>query len=399
MSAEDSGGEGAPEPDDESSGPPPDPLDRPWVHPSELRSFVSTPAAPPREPRPREWAIGLGSAVAAILATILVLVAFGALGGRNRSPLPPPVVTSPGDVVDYAVAERIGTAVAPSVVAVRLHTPDGGTSPVGSGVVVASDRVVTAAHNLGAATDVVVVNSFGNSVDAKVVGTDPQTDLALLSVSGGDLQLAQLGGSGSPRVGQTVVAVSGGPHPRVNIDVVSDRDVMVDAGTGVDVAGLLETGIPVTPEMSGGALVDANGNLVGILTRASSGTPDGLAVPVTTMRDVRDQLDGSGKVTHGWMGVVCDKNPAESRPQGGAVVQTVLDGSPASAAGLAPGDVVIRAAGGPVSDPADLVAAIRGLRPQDPLELQYVRDGRTRTTTVTLKAGDPVLFQYAPAMG
>src|SRR5690242_17443383 len=125
MAAEDSGGDGAPEPDDAPSGPPPDPLDRPWVHPSELRSFVSTPTAPPREPRPREWAIGVGSAVAAVLATILVLVAFGALGGRHRSPIPPPVVTDPGDVVDYAIAEQVGNAVAGSVVLVRTRTPDG----------------------------------------------------------------------------------------------------------------------------------------------------------------------------------------------------------------------------------------------------------------------------------
>ena len=131
MSPEETGGDGAPEPDDAPSGPPPNPLDRPWVHPSELHSFVSTPPAPPREPRPREWVIGVSSAVAAVLATILVLVAFGALGGRHRSPLPPPVVTNPGDVVDYAVAERVGTAVAASVVMVRARTGDD-TRPVGS---------------------------------------------------------------------------------------------------------------------------------------------------------------------------------------------------------------------------------------------------------------------------
>jgi S1-C subfamily serine protease len=399
MSAEDSGGDDAPEPDDAPSGPPPDPLDRPWVHPSELHSFVSTPTAPPHEPRPREWAIGVGSAVAAVLATILVLVAFGALGARHRSPIPPPVVTNPGDVVDYAVAERVGTAVAASVVTVRGRTPEG-SRPVGSGVAVASDQVVTAAHNLPAgATEVLVITNSGRELDAKVVGTDPQTDLALLSVSDGDLQLARLGASGTARIGQTVVAVGAGGHYRVSIDVVSDHDVMVDAGTGVDVAGLLETGIPVTPEMSGGALVDPDGNLVGILTRAAAGTPDGLAVPIATVRDVRDQLASSGKVTHGWMGVVCSKEPAESRPQGGAVVQMVLDGSPAQAAELAPGDVVVRAAGRLVNGRPDLVAAVRGLRPQDPLEIQYVRNGRTRTTTVTLKAGDPQLFAYAPAMG
>src|SRR5215207_3815502 len=398
MSPEEGGGDDTPEPDDAPSGPPPDPLDRPWVHPSELHSFTSTPTTTPREPRPREWAIGIGSAVAAVLATILVLVAFGALGGRHRSAIPPPVVTSPGDVVDYAVAERVGTAVAASVVMVRAKTGET-TEPVGSGVVVSSDLVITAAHNLSGVENVVVVTNTESELPAKIVGADPQTDLALLSVSGGELQVAQLGGSNPPRVGQTVVAVSAGAHYRVGIDVVSDRDVMVDAGTGVDVAGLLETGIQVSTEMSGGALVDPDGNLVGILTRAMSGSPDGLAVPVATVRDVRDQLDGSGKVVHGWMGVVCNKDPAENRIQGGAVVAIVMDGSPAAEAKLEPGDVVTRANGREVSGRPDLVAAIRGLRPQDTVELQYLRDDKPRTVTVTLKAGDSqLLATYAPAM-
>jgi S1-C subfamily serine protease len=367
------------------------------VHPSELRSFVSAPSAPPREPRPREWVIGVGSALAAVAATILVLVAFGAIGGRHRSAIPPPVVTSPGDVIDYAVAERVGTAVAASVVTVRAKTADGSRS-VGSGVVLTSDRVVTAAHNLAGVGEVLVVTNSGDSYAAKVVGTDPQTDLAMLSVSNADLHLARLQAPGSPRVGQAVIAVSAGPHYRVGIDVVSDRDVMVDAGTGVDVAGLLDTGISVSPDMSGGALVDADGDLVGVLTRAAGGTPDGLAIPIGTIRDVQDQLDGSGKVVHGWMGVVCAKDPADGT-QGGALVQSVIAGSPAAAAGLASGDVVVRAAGRLVSGRPDLVAAVRGLRPQDPLEVQYVRGGHTRTTTVTVKAGDPQLFAYAPAMG
>ena len=108
------------EPDDAPSGPPPDPLDRPWVHPSELHSFVSTPSAPPREPRPREWAIGVGSAVAGGArrpSSCWWRSAPWAAATARR--IPPPVVTNAGDVVDYAVAERVGTAVAASVVVVR----------------------------------------------------------------------------------------------------------------------------------------------------------------------------------------------------------------------------------------------------------------------------------------
>jgi S1-C subfamily serine protease len=120
---------------------------------------------------------------------------------------------------------------------------------------------------------------------------------------------------------------------------------------------------------------------------------------VSTVRDVSDQLEGSGKVSHGWIGVVCDKDPAESRPQGGAVVQTVVSGSPAAEAGLAPKDVIVRAGGALVSGRPDLVAAVRSLRPQDPLELQFLRDGKPRNVTITVKGGDPRLFVYAPAMG
>jgi S1-C subfamily serine protease len=404
MSPEEPGEDGAPEPDDASNGPPPDPLDRPWVHPSELRSFTSsTPAQPSAETRPREWAIGIGAAVAAVAATVLVLVAFGALGGRHRAPLPPPVVTQPNDVIDYAVAERVGNAIAPTVVLVRAGTGST-TRAVGSGVVVSSDRVVTTAHNLTGATDATemsVVTDTGDELEAKLVGNDPQTDVAVLAISGSGLQLANVASLATPSIGKPVIAIAAKRgHYTVDIDVVSDRNAMVDAGTGVDVAGLLETGIRVDQDMSGGALVDTNGNLVGILTRAMSGAPDGLAIPVAMLRDVQDQLDGNGKVTHGWIGVVCNPQPADlAGGASGALVQGVLDGSPAKAAGLEPGDVVTRAGGRTVNGQPDLVAVVRSLRPQDRLDLEYVRNERTRKTTATLGAGDPQLLGQWPAMG
>jgi S1-C subfamily serine protease len=400
MSADGPGDDGAPEPDDTPTGPPPDPHDRPWVHPSELHSFTSAPVLPERETRPREWVIGLGSAAAAVVATILVLVAFGALGGRHRAALPPPVVTTPNDVIDYSVAEQVGSAVAASVVAVRVGGDGGHT--VGSGVAIGSDRIMTAAHLLNGASEVSVVTTGGDQLAARVVGADAQTDLALLAVSGGDLQLAPMARSTPPKIGQPIVAVSAdrGGHYSVSIDVVSDRDAMVDTGTGVDVAGLLETGLTVQPSMAGGALVDAGGNLVGVLTRATDGMPDGLAIPIASVRDVQEQLDGSGKVTHGWMGVVCDGTPADlADGDSGARIQGVVDGGPAAAAGLQNGDVIVRAGGRLLDGRPDLVATVRAMRPLDHLDVQYVRDGRTRTTTVTLGVGDPQLLMAWPTMG
>ncbi len=403
MSPEESGGDGTSEPDDVPSGPRPDPLDRPWVHPTELSSFVASPELPPRETRPREWAIGIGSAVAASIVTVLVLVAFGALGGRHRSALPPPVVTSPNDVIDYSVAKRVGAVIAPSVVTVRAggETPE----PVGSGVVVQSDRVMTAAHLLAGTTKVDIVTPEGVNVPARVIGADAQTDLALLEVKDGDLVLAPVDSATPLQIGQTVVAVSAtrGTHYRLGINVVSDQNVMVDTGTGVHVAGLVETGISVTPDMAGGALVDQNGSVVGILTHPAGATPaavgaNGLAIPASTIKDVQDQLDLSGKVSHGWMGVVCSGDDA-GRPGGGATITAVVEGSPAAKAGLQPGDVIVRAGGQRVSGRADLVAASRGLHPGDPLPIQYLRAGRTRTVTVTLLAGDPRLLAYSPDMG
>jgi S1-C subfamily serine protease len=202
-------------------------------------------------------------------------------------------------------------------------------------------------------------------------------------------------------VGQTIVAVSAirGPSYQLGINIVSGRNVMSATGTGIDVAGLVETGLTVTPDMAGSALVDQNGIVVGILTHAVGGSPNGLAIPSSTVSDVEDQLDSSGKVSHGSMGVWCARDDAD-RTEGGATVVSVLHGSPADKAGLKPDDVIVRAGGQRVTGRADLVAASRALRPQDPLDVQYWRDGKSKLVTVTLGAGDPqAMATYAPDMG
>jgi S1-C subfamily serine protease len=332
MSPDDEGGD-EPRRDPEGvGGPPPQPADRPWVHPSELQSFVASPAATQSRARPREWAVGLGSALAASVVTVLVLLAFGALGNGSHSVSSQPDFVGTPSGVDYSIARRIAADTAPSVVTVRVVGADGAALPVGSGVALAPDRVVTNAHLVQGATGLEIFTYDGHSLDAKVLGTDPQTDLTLLSVPDGDLTAISQGDAGGIAVGVTVVAVaanrSGGY--RTDIDVIADENRLVDAGSGAMVAGVLETGIQPGAAWAGGALVDASGNLVGVLTNATTTPGMGLlAVPVTAVRDVRDQLEAAGTVSHGWIGLVYGDDAVE-RPRGGARVSAVVPGSPAA---------------------------------------------------------------------
>ena len=252
-----------PEDEDPTSGPRPDPLDRPWVHPSELRSFVANPL-PPSPARPRDWVIGVVSAAVGIAATLLVLVAFGALGERTRSPLPPPVFTGANAPVDVGVAARVSQFVMPTVVTIRATGPAGTT--VASGVAVSSNRVLTSAHVVAGATAIMVDTRFGSEYAGKTMGSDADTDLALLDVPDADLSFQPLARNAA-EVGQPVVAVAStkGNAPYNAIDIISRLNLLVTSNGSV-LAGLLGAELTTTPETSGGGLFNTNGELVGILT-------------------------------------------------------------------------------------------------------------------------------------
>jgi S1-C subfamily serine protease len=303
--------------------------------------------------------------------------------------------------VDYAVARRVAASTAPSVVLVRTVGADGHVTPVGSGVVVGEHRVMTNAHLLAGAAGVDVVSSDGHPYSAKVAGTDPQTDLALLDMDGGDLPTVYQTEITDTSVGTAVVAVaakSAGAY-RTGIDVISDRNRMIDAGTGITVAGALETGIAPGALWAGGAL-DSDGNLVGLLTTAQGAPGLGLvAIPVDAVRDVRDQLESSGTVRHAWLGVVFGDDAVE-RPRGGARIAGVLPGSPAAKGGLEPGDVVTHVGDTVVGGRADAIAAVRALRPQDPVEIGFTDPaGKTHNPRVTLGNADPPAVAGLPGSG
>jgi S1-C subfamily serine protease len=375
------GDDDAPERDEEQSGPRPDPLDRPWVHPSELRSFVANPTAAPQV-RPREWAVGLTSAAVAVVATVLVLVAFGVLGERTRSTLPPPIPTNQDTITNYADAARVAQAVEPTIVTVATHTATGDPLQVASGVAVKSNRVLTSAHLLTGAASITIATNDRHTYTAKVMGSDPDTDLALLDVTDGDLAYPVLSDD-QPAVGQPVVAVavSKSNAPFVAINVLTDQNVLVDTSAGSTIAGLLRVGVTTSPESSGGGLFDTAGRLLGILVTPPTGFVPlvGLAVPVSVADDVRQQIESSGSVTHGWLGVqVADTD------RSGAKV-TALDASgPAAAAKLEVNDVITRAGDTPVVSAADLWAAFRRGKPGETLTLTYERHGTSHVADATL---------------
>jgi S1-C subfamily serine protease len=379
---------------DGASGPPPDPLDRVWFHPSELRSFLATSAPPSSRPVRRGGLLGLTAGVAAVgLAAALVLA--GSLESDGAR-----IITARVDPFKSDTAtSRMVAATAPSIVSVRVARVDGaGTA---TGVCVRPGYVLTSAQALDGATGVIVVTGGGRSLPAVAAGADPETDLSLLRVDSLGIPAARLGSSDQLRKGQPVLAVAAGKEQHwVSVGTVTALDRLVVSGSGVVVAGLIDTETRAGSEHSGGVVLNEAGAVVAILTVPPGTSSSGLAVPIDVARDTADQLAASGQAAHGWLGV--SATDEVDRAAGGARVERVMPTSPADHAGLAEGDVIVavgdRAATTSVSDMAELVAEVRRRRPGESLELTVLRDGGKRRVPVALsdKTGEPQTDEIPP---
>ncbi|MGH8984119.1 MAG: S1C family serine protease [Acidimicrobiia bacterium] len=374
-----------PEHDDDSdaSGPPPDPLDRVWLHPSELHSLMATPESRRSAARPRRTAfVGIALVGALAIAVGLLVALTDVVDDDSGTPL-----ATGADVfsTDRVPAEMVLVAGA-SIVTVQVARADGTTKA--SGVCIEDGVVLTSAHALDGATAVTVATGQ-DRLPAQPVGADPGTDLALLRVDALAAPPARLGSSDQLREGQWVLGLAAGARANqhwVNVGTISEFDRLFVSPAGGVVAGLIDTETGAGRAHSGGVVLDTRGAVVGILTVPAGSAPSGLAVPIDTARDVAQQLAATGTAAHGWLGV--SGTDDTERASGGALVDEVLPSSPAERAGLVDGDVIVAVADGQatvaVSGIRELMTEVTRRRPGNSLELTVLRNGAKRRIAVVL---------------
>lgn len=271
---------------------------------------------------------------------------------------------------------------------------------MGSGVVISPDGyIVTNNHVVDGAVDIRVTTSNRRILKAKLVGTDPVTDLAVLKVNASDLDSAPWGDSKEVRPGQTVLAF-GNPYGfrfTVTRGIVSAINrANPDASDRSKPGEFIQTDAAINPGNSGGPLVDARGEVVGINTFlvSPSGTFSGMgfAIPTQIVRPTVEALIRDGKVSHGHIGIgIADVTPenakffSDSAAMGGVITQVEPD-SPGAKAGLQIGDVITEIDGHKVSDAGELQVVIGQKQPGTKVDLTVLRNGKSTTVPVTLEA-------------
>ncbi|MBI4657859.1 MAG: DegQ family serine endoprotease [Verrucomicrobia bacterium] len=269
---------------------------------------------------------------------------------------------------------------------------------LGSGVIVTKDGyILTNNHVVEKADEVkVALNSDGREYPAKVVGTDPKTDVAVLKIDASDLPAIDLANSDQIEVGDLVLAVGNpfGVGQTVTMGMISATG---RAGMGVDLdyEDFIQTDAAINVGNSGGALIDAEGRLIGINTfiLSSSGGNQGIgfAIPINLAKSVMESLIQNGRVIRGYLGVwLQDLNPSLAKQfdleeKSGVIITDVIPGSPAEKAGLKNGDVVTELDSKPARDSRHLKLQVGQTEPGKKIRVKVLRDGKPRTIELTLK--------------
>ncbi|MBW8313505.1 MAG: Do family serine endopeptidase [Hydrogenophaga sp.] len=272
---------------------------------------------------------------------------------------------------------------------------------LGSGVIVSpAGYILTNNHVIEEADQIEVILNDGRKSAAQVIGTDPETDLAILKVNLKDLPVITLGDSDALAIGDQVLAIGNpfGVGQTVTSGIVS---ALGRTQLGINTfENFIQTDAAINPGNSGGALVDTNGHLMGINTaiysRSGGSMGIGFAIPTSTARSVLDAIVRDGQVTRGWIGVEPqDLTPELAESFGlasgtGVIITGVLQNGPAAQAGIRPGDVIVGVAGRNVTNVAQLLSAVASLQPGTPATLDVVRkDGKSSVDVTPGKRTPP----------
>jgi serine protease DegQ len=284
----------------------------------------------------------------------------------------------------------------------RFQPGDRGRTPkqrqpvgLGSGVIVSAEgHVLTNHHVIERADDIEVQLQDGRMASATLVGTDPESDLAVLQIKLADVPVMTLGQVAQLQVGDAVLAIGNpfGVGQTVTSGIVS---ALGRTRLGINTfENFIQTDAAINPGNSGGALVDGQGRLVGINTaiysRSGGNLGIGFAIPADSAKQILDSLVRDGVVTRGWMGV----EPRDLTPeiaatlkvpvQRGVVIAGVLNDGPADQAGLQPGDVVLRVGTRAVNNASELIHAIAALKPRESVSIDIQRGPRGLTVNVVV---------------
>lgn len=293
----------------------------------------------------------------------------------------------------------------------------------GSGVIVTPDGyIITNNHVVENATKIEIILPDNRSFEAKVIGTDPNTDLALVKVEAKGLPVVKLGNSDNVQVGEWVLAVG---YP-FSLQSTVTAGIVSAKGRSIGILGehnnprnyrnrgqqpnepivnsaiesFIQTDAAINQGNSGGALVNTQGELIGInaaiASKSGSYEGYGFAIPINLAKKIMDDFIKFGSVKRGFVGVTFrELNATEAKALGvsqinGLYVNEVVEGGGAQAAGLKKGDIITKIEGKQILSSSDLQERVARLRPGDKVQLSYVREGKERSTTVTLKSESSV---------
>ncbi len=371
-----------------------DPKPREHTPPTPPRQPDPPVAPPPEPPRvPSRWPAAVGGGLVSAIVVSAVLLGTGLAGDNNNgSPTNAPATTAPVTIsaTDSKgdLARAVYAAASPSVASVR--TSEGS----GTGFLVDSNgTMVTNAHVVGSNKQVQVrFNDNGSYHDAQVLSVDASTDLAALKIDPSDAQgirPLELADSDNVQVGDSAIAIGYplGLDRTATAGIVSGLERSIESPNGFSIDKVIQTDAPVNPGNSGGPLLNAKGQVIGVNSQIATAAGGGegnigisFAIPANTVKSVLPDLENGSAPKHAYLGV----STSDTANDKGAQIRETTSGGPSERAGLRAGDVVTKIDGQTISTADQVVQSISDKQPGDTVKVTVQRNGHEQTVDVTL---------------